>query len=69
MDPSALLAQIDTAITSLLTGGASSYSIGARTVTKLDLKALFEERRILQSEVNRSSGGGIRLARITRPSE
>jgi hypothetical protein len=69
MDPSALLAQIDAAITSLLTGGASSYSIGARTVTKLDLKALFEERRILQSEVNRSSGGGIRLARITRPSE
>jgi hypothetical protein len=69
MDPSALLAQIDAAITSLLTGGASSYSIGARTVTKLDLKALFEERRILQAEVNRSSGGGIRLARITRPSE
>lgn len=68
MDPSALLAQIESAIEALLTGGASSYSIGARTVTKLDLKALFEERRLLLAEVNRANGGTIRLARITRPS-
>jgi hypothetical protein len=68
MDASALLAQIETAIEALLTGGASSYSIGARTVTKLDLKSLFEERRLLLAEVQRASGGGIRLARITRPS-
>lgn len=68
MDPSALLAQIESAIEALLTGGASSYSIGARTVTKLDLKALFEERRLLLTEVNRANGGTIRLARITRPS-
>jgi hypothetical protein len=51
MDPSALLTQIEAAIEALLTGGASSYSIGARTVTKLDLKTLFEERRLLQAEV------------------
>lgn len=68
MDPSALLTQIEAAIEALLTGGASSYSIGARTVTKLDLKTLLEERRLLQSEVSRSAGGAIRLARITRPS-
>jgi hypothetical protein len=68
MDPSSLLAQIESAIEALLTGGASSYSIGARTVTKLDLKSLFEERRLLLAEVNRANGGAIRLARITRPS-
>lgn len=67
MDASALLTQIETAIEALLTGGASSYSIGARSVTKLDLKSLMEERRLLLAEANRSSGG-VRLARITRPS-
>ncbi len=39
-----LLALIDEAIEALLTGGAQQYSIGSRTVTKLDLKSLFEER-------------------------
>jgi hypothetical protein len=69
MDASALLAQIEAAIEALLTGGAASYSIGARSVTKLDLGELFEQRRMLQNEVSRSAGGGaIRLAKITRPS-
>ena len=62
-----LLAQVESAIEALLTGGASSYSIGSRTVTKLDLAQLFEERRILQNEVNRSDRGMYRLGRITRP--
>ena len=65
--PASLLAQIDAAIEALLTGGASSYSIGARSVTKLDLGTLFEERRILQREVDRSSGSGaFTLARLGR---
>ena len=69
MDATALLTQIESAIEALLTGGHSSYSIGARSVTKLDLKSLFEERRLLQAEVNRTvSGGAVRLAKITRPS-
>jgi hypothetical protein len=69
MDAAALLNAIETAITALLTGQHSSYSIGARTVTRLDLKTLMEERRLLQNEVSRSAGGGaIRLAKITRPS-
>jgi hypothetical protein len=63
-----LLAQIETAIEALLTGGASSYSIGARSVTKLDLSQLFEERRILRQEVDRESSGSFRLAKIQRPS-
>lgn len=64
-----LLALIDTAIEALITGGHSSYSIGARTVTKLDLPALFAERRMLQQEAQRESSGGIlRKASIRRPS-
>ncbi len=68
LDPSSLLTQVESAIEALLTGGASSYSIGARTVTNLDLASLFEQRRMLQNEVQRAtSGGSVRLARITRP--
>jgi hypothetical protein len=67
MDPVNLLAQIEAAISALLVGGASSYSIGSRSVSKLDLKSLFEERRILQMEVQRSSGsGGFSLAKMGR---
>jgi hypothetical protein len=63
-----LLAQIDAAIEALLTGGASSYSIGSRSVTKLDLATLFEERRILANEASRESGGSLRLAKMRRAS-
>lgn len=63
-----LLAQIETAIEALLTGGASSYSIGSRSVTKLDLKTLFEERRMLQMQAARESGSGaFGLAKLGRP--
>jgi hypothetical protein len=62
-----LLALIDAAIEALLTGGASSYSIGSRSVTKLDLDSLFAERRILQMEAQRESGSGaFSLAKIGR---
>ena len=62
-----LLEQIDAAIEALLTGGASSYSIGARSVTKLDLGDLFEQRRLLQQQVVRESGsGGFSLAKLGR---
>lgn len=67
MDASALLTQIEAAIEALLTGGHSSYSIGARSVTKLDLAQLFEERRLLINEVQRStSGATVRLAKFGR---
>lgn len=62
-----LLAMIEAAIEALLTGGAQSYSIGDRSVTKLDLAQLLEERRLLQQAVNRESQGAFRLARIRRP--
>ncbi len=67
--PETLLAQIDTAIEALLVGGAASYSIGSRTVTALDLGTLFDQRRMLQTEVDRESGGGMfRLAKFQRTS-
>lgn len=61
-----LLAQIELAIEALLTGGASAYSIGSRSVTKLDLASLFEERRLLSFQVNREVSGGFRLAKMKR---
>lgn len=66
-----LLAQIDAAIEALLTGGASSYSIGSRTVTALDLSTLMEQRNMLQLQVDRESGGGgiFRLAKMQRTSQ
>jgi len=62
-----LLALIDSAIEALLTGGAQSYNIGTRSVTKLDLATLFEERRMLEQQVQRESGsGGISLGKLSR---
>jgi hypothetical protein len=65
---SSLLSQIDAAIEALLTGGASSYSIGSRTVTALDLNTLFEQRNMLQQQVDRESTGIFRLAKMQRTS-
>jgi len=51
-----LLAQVEAAIEALLTGGASSYSIGSRSVTKLDLAELFRQRDMLAIAASRESG-------------
>jgi len=65
-----LLAQIESAIEALLTGGAQSYAIGQRQVTKLDLQKLFDERRMLQTEARRESGSGaFSLAKLGRRSK
>lgn len=61
-----LLAQIEAAIEALLTGGASSYSIGSRSVTKLDLADLFEQRNLLLSQVSRETSGAFSLAKMGR---
>lgn len=67
MDPATLLAAIEAAINALLTGGASSYSIGSRSVTKLDLAQLMQERRMLLREVqNQSSSGAFSLGTVGR---
>ena len=64
-----LLAQVEAAIVALLTGGASSYSIGSRSVTKLDLATLFEQRNQLQIQADREAGRSpFSLAKIGRTS-
>jgi hypothetical protein len=69
MDAHALLTAVESAISALLTGGAESYSIGNRSVTKLDLATLMEQRRLLLIEVQRSSGSGaFSLAKMGRRS-
>lgn len=64
-----LLTQIDAAIEALLTGGVESYSIGARTVTKLDLDDLFKWREQVNMAANRQSRGTVRVARIQKISK
>ena len=68
LDAATLLTSVETAITALLTGQHSSYSIGARSVTKLDLPQLFDERRMLQAEISRGDGSYIRVAKMVRTS-
>lgn len=63
-----LLSQVEAAIEALLTGGASSYSLGARSVTKLDLATLFQQRNMLQMQVQRESGSAFSLAKMGRRS-
>lgn len=61
-----LLAQVEAAIEALLSGGASSYSIGSRSVTKLDLGELMQQRKELLRQVQRETSGGVSLGRLTR---
>lgn len=64
-----LLDEVNTALSALITGGASSYSIQGRTVTKLDLAALLDARDKLTRELERQSGVGIfTLAKFSRTS-
>ena len=47
-----LLAEVETAISSLLTGGAASRGASGRSWQGLSLQDLFAERRRLKAEVN-----------------
>lgn len=51
-----LLALVEAAIEALVTGGAESYSIGSRSVTKLDLAELFKQRDMLSIAASREAG-------------
>jgi hypothetical protein len=62
------LSLVQDAIQALLYGGHSSYSIGGRSVSKLDLNALFAREDILLQRLERETSGGMfRGAKITRP--
>lgn len=58
---------IQDAIQAVLLGGHTSYSIGGRSVSKLDLPSLFAREDILLKRVARENAGGVfRLAKITK---
>lgn len=68
LTPEQELEFVQNAIQALLYGGHSSYSIGGRSVSKLDLNTLFQREDVLLKRVNRSSSGGIfALGRMARP--
>lgn len=58
------LEQVDTAITTILTG-AQSYSVGGRSKTNADLNTLMSERKRLQILVQRETDGGMRVRGVT----
>jgi hypothetical protein len=58
MDAATELALIDAALIALYQGGAQSYSIGSRSVTKLDHKSLVARKNELLTILQRSSGSG-----------
>jgi hypothetical protein len=62
VDYVAQLAEVNAAISALTTGGVQSYTIAGRTVAKLNLATLYEERRRLERLATRQdqTGGGIR---------
>jgi len=66
---SQLLTKVNAAIDALLTGQHESYSIGDRTVTRLDLDSLMATRATLERQVSRESNGAFRVARIGRASK
>lgn len=61
-----LLAAYDTAILNLLSGEHESYSIGGRSVTRLDLVDLQEQRDKIAFMANREATGAVRVAKMQR---
>lgn len=59
-----LLELIDAAIVALLTGRVQATSIGDRSYTFADLRALRDMRELYAGKVARSSDDGVRLAEL-----
>lgn len=64
-----LLTAYDTAILNLLSGEHDSYSIGNRTVTRLDLATLQEQRDKIAFLARRESGSACHVAKFQRTSK
>jgi hypothetical protein len=58
------LTLVDAAIEAIL-GGAQSYSIAGRSMTRADLETLFARRDYLVAMVARETRGGIRVRGVT----
>jgi ATP-dependent exoDNAse (exonuclease V) beta subunit len=57
------LEQIDAAIAAVL-GGAQSYSIGTRSLTRADLTVLYKRKDMLEDLIAALSGGNGRSRRV-----
>lgn len=57
------LAEIDTAISTILSG-AQSYKIGTRSLTRADLATLYKRKDTLEDLVAALSGGSGRFRRV-----
>lgn len=58
MTPAEMLAQVNTAITTVLCGG-QSYKIGSRSLTRADLAMLKSMRDDLEAQLVQEESGGI----------
>ena len=57
------LLQVDAAITAIL-GGAQSYRIGTRSLTRADLATLYKRKDMLDDLISALSGGSGRFRRV-----
>ena len=57
------LKQIDAAIEMIL-GGAQSYTIGTRSLTRADLSTLYKRKDMLENLISSLSGGSGRFTRV-----
>ena len=58
MTPAEMLAQVNTAITTVLCGG-QSYKIGSRSLTRADLSMLKSMRDDLEAQLTQEESGGL----------
>ena len=56
--------QVDAALSAIIDSGAQSYSIGNRSVSKIDPGKLYDLLTKIQSDADRTSSGIFRLARM-----
>lgn len=61
------LAQVNTAIGNILTGGVMSYGINGRQVTKLPLDTLYKRQSQLNLVIARMTNGAFTVAKFRDP--
>lgn len=62
-----LLESTREAIDALTTGGVESYSLNGRSVTKLNLKELWDQVTTLEKRISRTSNGMFGVAEFQDP--
>lgn len=67
MDAQTELTMLETAYTTIISGGVSSYSINGRALTILDLDTIIKRMDILRAAVYRQGNGMFHAARNREP--